>query len=77
MAEQFLATIPRPILLIGEGLWYHECAAPQVELADEAVRLPTAEGVWRVGQRLAEAGRFTPIERLLPIYATPPAAERA
>jgi tRNA threonylcarbamoyladenosine biosynthesis protein TsaB len=76
-ARRFVEQAPKPILLTGEGLWYHECMGPQVKLADEAVRLPTAEGVWRVGRRLAEAEQFTPIEQLLPIYATPPAAERA
>jgi tRNA threonylcarbamoyl adenosine modification protein YeaZ len=46
-ADQFLAAIPRPILLIGEGLWYHELVGDGVTLADEARWLPTAEGVWR------------------------------
>ena len=74
---RFSDQAPKPILLTGEGLWYHDLAGPKVALADEAVRLPTAEGVWRVGRRLAQAKSFTPIEPLLPIYATPPASERA
>ena len=76
-ARSFVDGAPKPILLTGEGLWYHDLVGSQVELADEGVRLPTAEGIWRVGRRLAEAEQFTPIERLLPIYATPPAAERS
>jgi len=74
--DNFLALTPRPILLIGEGLWYHELSGEGIELADEAVRLPTAEGVWRVGRRMAEAGDFTDPDRMLPLYARPPEAVR-
>ncbi len=75
--EQFAAAIPRPILLIGEGLRYHEVGGEGVTLADEDAWLPTAEGVWHVGQRLAGLGRLTPYHDLLPIYVRPAAAERA
>ena len=77
MAEQFLATIPRPILLIGEGLWYHELGGDGITLADEAICLPTAQGVWRVGRRMAEAGHIIGCHDLLPIYVRAAAAERA
>ena len=76
-AGQFLAAIRRPILLIGEGLCYHELGGDGVTLADESAWLPTAEGVWRVGQRLAAQGHVTPYHDLLPIYVRPPAAQRA
>lgn len=70
---EFLAGAPRPLLLTGEGLDYHDLAAPDVTLADGPLRLPTAEGVWRVGRRLAQAGQFTEYHHLLPIYTRPPA----
>ena len=75
-ADQFLARMPRPILLTGEGLWYHDLAGENVALASGDVRFPTAEGLWRVGRRLATAGQFTSIDALLPIYFRPPAAQR-
>ena len=74
--DNFLAVTARPILLIGEGLWYHELSGEGIELADEALRLPTAEGVWRVGRRMAEAGQVTDPDHMLPIYARPPEAVR-
>lgn len=75
--DQFLTAIPRPILLIGEGLWYHELVGEGIALADEAIRLPTAEGVWRVGRQLAASGQVISHHELLPIYVRAAAAERA
>ncbi len=65
----FLSHAPRPILLIGEGLSYHDLSAPDVQIGPEALHLPQVENVWRLGQTLAEAGMFTPAGRLLPTYA--------
>jgi len=70
--EAFGEAIPRPILLTGEGLWYHEVVGEGVDQADEGLRLPTGESVWRVGRRLAADGAFTPYSQLLPIYTRPP-----
>lgn len=70
--DAFLAAAPRPLLLIGEGLAYHHLAAPSVSLVPSELHLPTAEGVYAVGSRLAAAGQFTEYHRLLPVYTRPP-----
>ncbi len=78
-AEEFLAWAPRPILLIGEGLGYHELLAQGVGIAPGVPgvdHLPSAEGVWRVGRRMASRGEFTDYRRLLPTYARNPEAVR-
>jgi len=74
---EWLASAPRPILLTGEGLSYHELSGEGVELADPAVRPPEVEILWRVGRRLANAGDFTEYHSLLPIYARPAGAVRS
>jgi tRNA threonylcarbamoyladenosine biosynthesis protein TsaB len=76
-AEEFLAAAPRPLLLTGEGLDYHHLAGPGVEIAPAELRLPTAEGVWRVGRILAKAGAFTPPAQVLPIYVRNPYASKS
>jgi tRNA threonylcarbamoyladenosine biosynthesis protein TsaB len=67
-SREFLLRAPRPLMLTGEGLAYHDLTGPGIEIAEASVRLPRADGVWRVGRRLAAAGRFTEYRRLLPIY---------
>lgn len=74
--EELLRTFPRPLTVIGEGLGYHAVAAEGITLAEAALNLPTAQGVWRVGRQLARAGAFTPYHQLLPIYARKSEAER-
>jgi tRNA threonylcarbamoyladenosine biosynthesis protein TsaB len=79
---ELLASAPRPLTLVGEGLFFRK---PQ-ELPMEGVsvphpeslenHLPTAEGVWRVGRRMAREGQFTDFAHLLPIYARKPEAIR-
>ncbi len=69
---QFLAAAPRPLTLIGEGLAYHDMSGPDVSIAPAGLHLPTAEGVYAVGCRLAAAGQFTEYHRLLPVYTRPP-----
>ena len=73
---EFLAGAPRPLVAIGEGLGYHDLKAEGVYLATADLWLPTPVGVWRVGQRLAQAGQFTDYNHLLPIYTRPPAVLR-
>ncbi|MCJ7543380.1 MAG: tRNA (adenosine(37)-N6)-threonylcarbamoyltransferase complex dimerization subunit type 1 TsaB [Phycisphaerae bacterium] len=70
--DAFLTAAPRPLLLTGEGLAYHVMAAPGVSFAAAELHLPTAEGVYAVGSRLAAAGQFTEYHRLLPVYARSP-----
>ncbi len=75
--EQFLAEAPRPITVTGEALEHLDVDWPDgVRLAPREARLPSAEGVWRAGRRLAEQARFTPWNQLLPIYARRPKAVR-
>ena len=76
---EFLESEPRPIVLAGEGIAYHELSGKGVEIApgDPASdHLPTAGGVWRVGRRLARRGEFTDRAHLLPHYARRPEAVR-
>ena len=75
-SEEFLASSPRPILLIGEGLEYHDLAGLDVESAEPSLHMPTAEGVWHVGRQMASAGDFTHFNELLPIYTSRPKALR-
>ncbi len=89
-AEKFLVDAPRPITLLGEGLGYwgsqiatyrdlgspHRISGEGITIADERLWLPTAEGVWRVGRRLASAGQFAQPSQIRPLYLRRPAAEK-
>lgn len=78
-AADFLADAPRPLLLVGEGLSHQDVSDEGVTaVAPERteIHLPTPEGVWRVGRRLADAGDFTDYHLLLPLYARQPEAVR-
>jgi len=72
--DEFLAGAPRPLLLIGEGLDYVQPDGEGVSRAPRDMWLPTAEGTWRVGRRLATEGRFSEYHNLLPNYARRPEA---
>ena len=72
----FLAAAPRPLLLIGEGLAHHDLAGEGIEIGPAELHLPTAEGVWRVGRRMARDGQFTDYLRILPTYVRKPEATR-
>jgi len=74
--DEFLAAAPRPLLLIGEGLGYYDLSGEGVALADAERHLPTPEGVWRVGRRMARDGEWVARARLRPIYARRPKALR-
>jgi tRNA threonylcarbamoyladenosine biosynthesis protein TsaB len=78
-ADQAVDTLPRPILLIGEGLAYHDLRGDRIEIPPDTqhpLHLPNAANVWRVGRRMAREGLFTPGGDLLPIYARQPEAVR-
>jgi tRNA threonylcarbamoyladenosine biosynthesis protein TsaB len=68
--------LPKPIILIGEALWYQTLEGKGITLADESCWLPTAAGVWRVGRRLARAGHFLDHHALRPLYLRKPEAVR-
>jgi tRNA threonylcarbamoyladenosine biosynthesis protein TsaB len=72
----FLAAAPRPVLLLGEALSRRRLAGEGVRVAEASLHLPTAEGVWRAGRRLARRGRFTDCLHLLPVYVRRPEAVR-
>jgi len=74
--SEFLASAPRPLTLIGEGLNYHDCRGDGVTPADSARRLPTPAGVWYAGALMARRRRFTDARTLLPVYAHNPEAAR-
>ncbi len=74
--EEFLLQAPRPLLLIGEALGCYELAGEGIQIGDSSLHLPTVEGLWRVGRRMAKAVQFTEYHKLLPIYARRPEAVR-
>jgi len=74
--EEFLRRVPRPAVLIGEGLGYHQLLGEGLEIARRELWLPNPEAVWRVGRRRAAAGEYTDPARLLPVYARRPEAVR-
>lgn len=78
-ADEAAATLPRPILLIGEGLEYHDLRGDRIEIppaTQHGLHLPNAANVWRVGRRTAREGLFTRGQDLLPIYTRRPEAVR-
>lgn len=73
--DKFLASAPRPLLLVGEALAYQKMFAPDITIVDgdrNDLHLPTAQGVWRIGRQMAEKGNFIEYHHLLPTYARPP-----
>ena len=78
-ASEFLASAPRPIVLAGEGLAYHDLQGEQASKlwpGDPKRHLPTAAGVWAAGRELAAQGQFVDYAHLLPIYARASEAQR-
>jgi len=73
-----LAAVPRPLHVLGEGIDYHRDA---LGFGDDLIELPRAtwrpraEAVWTIGRRMAQAGRFTPLQDATPIYVRRPEAE--
>jgi tRNA threonylcarbamoyladenosine biosynthesis protein TsaB len=72
----FLTETPRPIVLLGEGLGYHDLSGDGIEIAPAELALPTAVNVWHVGRQLARDDQFTPFAHLLPTYTRKPEAVR-
>jgi tRNA threonylcarbamoyladenosine biosynthesis protein TsaB len=70
--DELLAAAPRPLLLTGEGLGYHDLAGEGVSLAPPARWLPTPEAVWRIGRAMAARGQVVDYRRLLPVYVRRP-----
>ncbi len=77
--EELLERLPRPLVLVGEGLGHVSFPRPEgVELIDpaDAGHRPTASGCWEVGRRLAGEGRFVDYHALRPVYTRKPEAVR-
>jgi len=74
---QFVKESPRPLLLIGEGIKYHQEAlkGEGVSIADESLGLPRAEMVHRIGREMAKKGEYAGAAELTPIYLRLPEAE--
>jgi tRNA threonylcarbamoyl adenosine modification protein YeaZ len=73
----FIAAEPRPLMLLGEGVSFVAVPGePGVSVAPTELHLPTAQGVWQVGHRLAAAGEFVDAPHMLPIYSRQPEAVR-
>jgi len=75
--DALLATAPRPIAVVGEGIDHHRAAieASGAALLDRTLWRPRAANVHRLGWGLAEQGRFTPARELVPFYLRRPEAE--
>lgn len=73
----WLASLPRPLWVMGEGVPYHAEAidGAGVTRLDAALWLPRADAVHRLGWRLACAGRFANARELVPMYLRRPEAE--
>ena len=74
--QRFVEQVPRPVVLIGEGLGYHRIEGGGILVGEESLWLPRAEGLWRVGRRMAAEGQFVPLAELRPLYLRSPEAVR-
>lgn len=75
--REFLASLPTPLAVLGEGVPYHRDAivASGARVLDDDLARPRPEHVCHVGLELAAAGQFTPAGDLLPLYIRRPEAE--
>ena len=73
----FLAGLPRPLAVLGEGLPMHRPVldAAGVQILPEPLWPGRAEHVLALGRPLADAGRFTPARELVPLYIRRPEME--
>lgn len=73
----FLASLPRPLAVMGEGIPYHREAVDDsgAVVLDEVFWRPRAGTVHQLGLARAVAGRFNDPKTLLPIYIRRPEAE--
>ncbi len=77
--SNMLASAPRPVHLIGEGIPYHASALPdaaaEVLLTPETSWRPRAAIVARLGSEMSRQGQFADAMSLSPIYIRRPEAE--
>jgi tRNA threonylcarbamoyladenosine biosynthesis protein TsaB len=76
--EELLSKLNRPLWITGEGVDYHHdefANRENVIFTDRQYWQCRAECVFKLGIEMAEAGRFTPYNKLSPIYVRLPEAE--
>ncbi len=73
----FLAALPRPLAVLGEGVPMHRAVldAAGVQILPESFWPGRAEHVLTLGRLLADAGAFTPARELVPLYIRRPEME--
>ncbi len=72
-----LTDVPRPCAVLGEGIAYHRRTVEEMdlEILPEALWIPRAENVLRIGRQLAFGGGYVAAGDLVPIYIRLPEAE--
>jgi tRNA threonylcarbamoyladenosine biosynthesis protein TsaB len=75
--DAFFSSLSRPAALIGEGIPYARAAVARsgLPVLPEETYVAKAEAVYRLGRRLAAAGRYDDPGELTPIYVRRPEAE--
>lgn len=67
--KDLLGDLPKPVAFLGEGIKVHaEALSAAGLLLPAEVSVPRAESVHRIGWRMAQEGRFTPADTLVPVY---------
>ena len=72
-ADELLAACPRPVAVVSEVETGIDPSDGVTLLPPESAK-PDAAATWRVGRALAEAGKFTSADALLPLYIREPEA---
>lgn len=75
--SRFVAESTKPMLLLGEGIKYHQDAikAQAVQVGPESLWQPKAQAVCKIGSELGRKGKFADPESLGPIYLRVPQAQ--
>lgn len=73
----FLHTLEPPFCVVGEGVKQHRpaCESTGGLLLSEEYWPPLVENAYRLGRRLAAAGRVCTPDQIVPLYLRPPACE--
>src|SRR5262249_20794384 len=74
---EFLARLPRPLVVLGEGVAYHAepISAAQVEILTEQLCHPSAREVFELGSNLCQKSTYSSGSQLIPLYIRRPEAE--
>ncbi len=72
-----LASLPRPVTLVGEGVEHHQAAlvGEGIELGDIDAGRPRVQIVARIGHEMAQRREFAGTMGLVPLYVRRPEAE--